>query len=344
MTVSPDQRAASPADPQASLRAELLGQVVGAQFELERALAEMPVAARAEGTQQLASLKALQRQIGSANPAMLHALRTDIATAVAIARAATQQGQSAATTTEGTVMLAEAASASREQVAAAMENMHRYDSFLQFGPGDSEADYRQREAERRRYVDAEQAKHTPTGDLNAAGGAMGQMVDAKAHGAGNSPEFKAQWDALAETTEKLRAQLVREGKDVSQFDQRLRDDLRTIMRTKGVADKDIDALFAAHGDSPLEGAKAIVNDGSDFQRLNVAIGKNGAESMDAPITTSVRSTPTMALDVNDVMAEFRTTGTITAELRPESTYAHGLGKAERPTTSAGRSGASQPVR
>lgn len=285
MTVSPDQGAASPPDPQVNLRAELLGQVVGAQFELERALAEMPVAARADGTQQLAALKDLQRQIGSANPAMLHTLRADIATAVAVARAVTGQTRDIAATPEGIAMLAEAASASRAQVTATMENMQRYDGFLQFGPGDSEADYRQREAERRAYIEQQQAKHTPTGDLNAAGGALGQMVDAKAHGAGDSPEFKAKWDALVATTERLRNEVRRSGGSTAEFDSNLKRDLRQIMKSKGLSDADIDARFAAHSD-PLEAAKAYVQGDSDLQSVDRAVRRANIQQPNVKETAS----------------------------------------------------------
>jgi hypothetical protein len=89
---------------------------------------------------------------------------------------------------------------------------------------------------------------------------MGQMADAGAHGAGNSPEFDRRWTALADSTQRLRDQLIRDGKDVSEFDDRLRDDLRQIMRAKGKADAEIDALLAAHPGNPIDAMRAFIMD------------------------------------------------------------------------------------
>lgn len=263
------------------MRAALLGQLVGAQFELERALAEMIPgnggSALAEGQQQLRMLKDLQAQIGTAGQKDLSAMRAAIGAAVTGAQTALQQSRTAANQPDA-ALLAEVAQTSREQVATLMRDMHRFDPDLRFASADDETAYRQREAARRADTDAQQAKHNPQGDLNAAGGVVGQMADAKAHGAGDNPEFQQRWNELVATTEKLRDEVRRNGGSTAEFDKRLRDDLRGILKSKGLTDVQIDAQFAAHPD-PLEAAKAFVSDSRDFGEIQR--GAERAVAMDA---------------------------------------------------------------
>jgi hypothetical protein len=51
-------------------------------------------------------------------------------------------------------ILVEAASASRQQVTALMQDMHRFDPYLHFASRDDGDAYRNREAERRTYIKA----------------------------------------------------------------------------------------------------------------------------------------------------------------------------------------------
>ncbi len=195
--------------------------------------------------------------------------------------------------------------------------MKDFDPYLQFGPGDMEADYRKREAERRAYIAAEQAKGTPQGDLNASGAAVGQMADAAAHGAANSPEFQSRWDALVDSTAKLRAQMVREGHDVSEFDNRLREDLRHIMKAKGVPDAKIDALFAANPNNPLEAAKAFVAEqkGTIGEKEIGEIARKAADYKDTAEVSRAPAPLPAAADamVVDAMAKFKASGVTLAE-------------------------------
>src|SRR5690349_326805 len=80
-------------DPQASLRAELLGQLVAAQFDLENTLAELNRSdAPADAVRSsLQTLGDLQRQVGTASPAFLNLLRSEIVAGAASAHATAQQ-------------------------------------------------------------------------------------------------------------------------------------------------------------------------------------------------------------------------------------------------------------
>jgi hypothetical protein len=213
-----------------------------------------------QGSQQLAVILALKGQLATSGPKQLAAISAQIATAVASAATTARQAEQASAAGDNSVSmsLTAARQTAREAVNEVMRGMKDFDSSLEFANGQDAADYHRREEARRAYIEAEQAKHTPQGDLNASGGAVGQMADAAAHGAAESPEFQRRWDKLVASTDALRTQLVRDGGDVSQFDAHLREDLRAIMRAKGVPDAKIDAMLAAHPDNPLEAVNAFV--------------------------------------------------------------------------------------
>lgn len=84
-----------PDDSQPSLRAELLGQIVGARFAIEAAMAEL---ARGGGNtagvqNQMQALAQLQRNIGSASLSDLAMMRGEIAAAVTQTHAVIEQGR-----------------------------------------------------------------------------------------------------------------------------------------------------------------------------------------------------------------------------------------------------------
>ncbi|WP_304537390.1 hypothetical protein [Sphingobium cyanobacteriorum] len=139
-----------------------------------------------------------------------------------------------------------------------MRDLRQYDGLLQF-ENDAEHDaYRQREEDRRKQHDAGIAEGGPEGALKASGAAYGQAVDLAVHGGSADPALLRRVDELAASTAALRAGMIRDGKDVSKFDENMRDDLRAIMRSKGKSDAEIDALLAAHPDNPMEAMKAFV--------------------------------------------------------------------------------------
>ncbi|RYM09536.1 hypothetical protein EWH12_14305 [Sphingobium cupriresistens] len=207
---------------------------------------------------QLAAISQLQQQINVADASTLAAMPAAVAGMVADVLATAQQGGAAVSGAEAAegADIASLAATSRATVNRTMQGMKDFD--LTFASAEDEAAYRRREAERLALIEAEQKKGTPEGDLNAAGAAVGQMADAAAHGAAADPRFQQRWEALMDSTEKLRAQIIREGGDVSKFDARLREDLRQIMKSKGKTDAEIDALLAAHPDNPMDAMKAFV--------------------------------------------------------------------------------------
>lgn len=186
----------------------MLGQIVGAQFALEHAIAELTRSAAgslalAQSNGELQSLMLLRREVGSAGPTMLAALHAQVAATVAAAQSVAEQGQATAARAES-AELSHLAAESRDQVTSLMRDMHRFDPYLRFASTEDQEAYRRREAERRTYIETQQARGTPEGDLNAANAALTQLRDAGAHGASRSPEYAERYSGLAASTERLR--------------------------------------------------------------------------------------------------------------------------------------------
>lgn len=322
MTFSEGQQPA--VDPEASLRTELTGAIAAAQFALESAIAELSQMGGdlSESRSQLAAIVQLRQQLGSASGATLANLRSEIVAASTAATSAIQQARTASANA-ATADLAQAASASREQVNSILQGMKDFDPYLQFDSKADEEAYRRREQERNQYIAAQQAKGTPEGDLNAAGATVGQMADAHAHGAGSSPEFETRWNALVGTTQRLRDEIVRSGGSTQAFDDRLRADLRSIMRSKGLSDTEIDARLAAHPDNPLEAAREFVGD-NDVQRLNrdVVVSQGLEPAPTVSVTMVASGLPDRS--TGDIMAKFRAAGITVDEHPADAGYAHGV--------------------
>lgn len=293
--------------------------MAGTQLAIERVIATLRAVGSAvppELDSQLGELTALRAEIASANPAELVALERAVNAQVAEATRAAQQAKSAAEPAAASEQVLAAADASRRAVQSTMEytrNLH-----LQFASEEDERGYREREAERAAYIAAQQAKHTPEGDLNAAGGAVGQMVDARAHGAGGA-EFERRWSELVETTAALREKVRAQGGSTKEFDEHLRADLRRIMKAKGLTDAEIDARFAANPD-PLEAAKAIVS-GGDLAAIQSS-SQQMAESERPQFVRSSEENPMAGHPARDPSNVLRAAGVIASETR--DAHGHGL--------------------
>ena len=199
-TVSAFGQPVSPADPEASLRAELLGQIVAAQFDLEDALAELERSGAPTDAlrSSLQSLGDLQRQIGVASPAALLTLRGEIAASASTGRAIAQQSRIAASSDSADDQLAATSARTRATIQRIGEDLFErrvLDSYLQFDSEVEERAYRQREAERQEYIRRELAKDTPEGARNAAAATVAQLDDARDHGADRSPAFDSMYGA-----------------------------------------------------------------------------------------------------------------------------------------------------
>jgi hypothetical protein len=301
----------------------LLGKLVAAQMALEKAIGELirSGASTTAADAQLTHLATLQTSIGTANAATLAAMSGEVAAAVAQSKAVTDQAREQATTASAgsALALADAARASRSAVNEAMDAARHFQ--LNFASPADEADYRKREDERSRYIAIQQAKHTPVGDLNASGGAIGQLVDAKAHGAHGS-EFDKQWSTLVATTEKLREQVRASGGSTKEFDDHLRVDLRQIMKSKGLSDSQIDAQFAAHPD-PLEAAKAYVAN-EDVSAITAKVDKSKALLTSTADDVKAAPQPVPPSTVDDAMAALKSAGVVASALEAGAAPAHGV--------------------
>lgn len=330
-------------DPEASLRAELTGAIAAAQIDIANAIAELARsgADSAALTNQSHALQQLQRSVGSANLGSLLALRGEIAVAVATTQTIAQQSRANATATEQAASLTTASAEVRRTVQSIGNDLFErklFDPYLAFGSAEEEAAYRRREAERQQAMASEFAKGTPTGNLNAAGIAIGQMADAKARGAGNSPEFESGWNELVKTTQRLRDEIARTGGSTQEFDDRLRADLRGIMKSKGLSDAEIDARLMAQADNPLEAAKAYVasNDELDTIRRSTHNARAVAERPSGIVTVSSTEQSHPDHGMADALAKLQGISLTDAADAHHGGFAHGLSVQGNGPTKTGR--------
>ena len=304
-------------DPQA-LRTELIGRAAGIHLQLEKligALRASGVPVPPDADSQLTDILVVQREIALARPADLPALTRQVSAMIAATAATVQQAQTASAQVAAAT-LADAAEASHHAVQSAMD--YTRGLTLRFTSDEDERGYRDREAERAAYIAAQHARHTPEGDLNASGATVGQMVDARAHGAGG-PEFEKHWNELVETTAKLRDAVHARGDSTKEFDDRLRADLRRVMKSKGLSDAEIDARFAANPD-PLEAAKAYVSD-EDVQHVKQKVGDSVLPTEKAEVANA--TPPPSSPASSDPYAKLRSAGVAVSE--PTGTdYVHGV--------------------
>jgi hypothetical protein len=257
-----------------------------------------------------------------------------VVAAVAATQASIADGQAAVAdaTAAGSLGLAGSAAAARAEVQSAMATMSHFDPFLRFASPQDEEDYRRREAARSAYIEAELARGTPQGDLNASAGVIGQMVDAKANGAGDSPEFQQRWRDLVATTQRLRDEVRRSGGSTTEFDNRLREDLRRILKAKGLSEAQIDAQFAANPD-PLEAAKAFVNDG-DVETISAQSARRADSALESGKAETIATTaPVVAPGTLDnAISDLKGFGFAAAEHDPANDPAHGVTLASAAST------------
>jgi len=312
---------------ESDIRQSILSELRGVEGLLEQSIAALAASGQSSDAQSnaLARVGLLQRQVSSAKSGDLAALKSDVSRFLGDAQHVIQlAGNAGAAKSEGAAKLEAVSAIARSEAFSAMAEMPKYDPYLQFSGEEDEATYRRREAERQARFNAETAKNTPEGNLNAAGAAVGQMADAGAHGATNSPEFQQRWDALVEITQKLRDQCIREGRNVAEFDRSLRDDLRRIMKAKGLTDAEIDARFAAHPDNPLAAAKDYIADVQGVDRLADHIKLNEASATEKTAAVAVVDpvTPTIS-SAEDAMAALRAAGVVVAD-QSGGAPAHGV--------------------
>jgi hypothetical protein len=282
---------------------ELREQLSSAQRELDLAMLDMREAGADESA--IATLRAqaqnlvqLQRAVTDRGRGSLDDLKGPITAAIAASTAVAMSGRETALAAKGTdaASMAAISAATRREVESLSRDMHErkiFDPYLSFASAEEEAEYRRREAENKRYIDAELAKGTPEGDLNAAGAAQGQMLDTAAHGAADSPEFKERWEALEKTAREQREAVRASGGSTEEYDKRIEDSVRRFLRSKGLTEDEIDkAIAATHGD-PLQAVKTYLESEKDAQALETearAVGpvKESAASADTDLKDAIR--------------------------------------------------------
>ncbi len=319
-----DQGTSSP-DPLASQRESLSRKLAAAQSTLTRALADLIRSGgdTASIAAQLQQISGLQGSIATADATKLLTLGGEVAAAVAQSQIVAQEARDQAATASAAQAgqsLSVAAATSRAALQDAMDSLAH--TPLKFATPEEEADYRRREEERREYMTAQQAKHTPEGDLNAAGAGVGQMVDAKVHGA-SGPEFQQRLDALMATTEKLREAAKANGVSTEEFDRHLREDLRRIMKSKGLSDAEIDARFAATPD-PLDAAKAYLRSDEDLAQVRDATQNINAKVAADPISNLGAHPITSHPDLNDALAKLSGAGLALTDHSATADFSHGV--------------------
>lgn len=147
-----------------------------------------------QGDQQLAQLLALKGQLATASPRRIASIVGEIATAVTVAASTARQAQQASAVNgqSSSATMASARQAAREALNdfdGAYFKQRKFDAYLSFASEEDEREFREREAQRQREIEAARAEGTPQGDKRALDLSIAQLKDAGAHGADKSPDY-----------------------------------------------------------------------------------------------------------------------------------------------------------
>lgn len=130
--------------------------------------------------------------------------------------------------------------------------------YLRFESAEEEAAFRDREARARAYIEAQLGRGTQEGNLNAGSGMLGHMLDAHAHGAGDSPDFLPRWNTLADKLQRQRAAMRAAGQSTEECDRNLAASARQYLKEKArLSDAEIDARLDGAA-SPLEAVRPFL--------------------------------------------------------------------------------------
>jgi hypothetical protein len=345
---SKDQQAL-PADPSNSTRAELLGRVLAAQSELALQIAELRRASSnpeviAQCEAQLSGLYSLQSSIASASPEGLSTLRTEVTGTIAAAAVLVQQARTATAADRATdaLQVAIISTVTRRTVESLQADLFGnriFDDYLRFASREDEEAYRRREAENRRYIQEQLAMNTPGGNLNAASGTIGQMLDAQANGAGASPDFMPRWNDISKAARGQRDAMQRAGQSTEEFDRNIRQTVRRFLAAKGLSETEIDTALSASPD-PLKAVEPYLKNAQDVQLLekpidrtqrqqvlsgrDLVIVQTVAVATDGDSATVITAQAETPISVADVMAKFKAAGVTTATAPANTEFAHGV--------------------
>jgi hypothetical protein len=320
MSTETTAQQAKPAEPERSLRAELSARIAAVMAEIEAGLAENSRAAggasgAGDAQAQLAMLATLQSAITSAQPAALPVLQAKLAWSLPAAQNTVAQMRAA--TAQATIQAAELAStseASRRTTRAIADDLFErriFDPYMKFGSDADEAQYRQREADARRYIDDQLAKNTPTGTLNATSAVAGQLLDAHAHGAGDSADFAPRWNEITQALDKQRSLMRAQGLSTEECDQNLRDSVRRYLAGKGLSPDQIDAQLRQSAD-PLDAAKPYLRSERDVQALQTAVETQAVAELPKVVTVSAQS-PGASAEFEALTASLQARGVVVTD-------------------------------
>lgn len=203
--------------------------------------------------------------------------------------------------------------------------------FLRFESAEDEEAFRKREADAHKYIEAQLARGTPEGNLNAGGGMLGHMLDAHAHGAGDSPEFMPRWNALAEKLERQRAAMHAAGQSTEECDRNLVASVRQYLKEKArLSEAEITALLAKAA-NPLDAVKPFLEKGHASRSLDEAaviiMDTARTKPEELPRVEAVGDDPKpdipMTVDPDALRARLKAAGIVTGD-NTESVVGHGL--------------------
>jgi hypothetical protein len=324
-------------------RGEALFELIRARTaEVQRAISMLPIdsALRAELEAAGSSLASVEESLALALASPNFPLRsadliqignTVTATSVANLVAEAMRGDPKSAERIGKE-LAAATAATRTTVTSLADDLFGrriFDAHLHFDSDDEKEAYRRREAERQRYLIEQLGRKTPQGDLNAAAAASGQMLDAHAYGAGNSPEWHPRWEELTANLARQRAAMKAAGHSTEEADAYLRNEVRRFLKAKGLTDDAMTAQIASAAD-PLEAMKPFLGKDGASRDLEKSV------ALKSTIITAVPQLETdpsnekpvaaLAVDLNAIASDLKAAGVMTDVVEDAG---HGLGKQDR---------------
>lgn len=189
-------------DPNASIRADLLEQIAGAQAALESDIELLRHAAAMSGDGaalavaqgQMSRLAGLQHRIEHAQSGGLAAIRAEVMASVVATQATAQQARATVASAHAAEMALHAAQAEAHRVTGDFVRdfyeQKIFDKYLDFAsPEDAQA-YREREEARRKAIEEARALGTPEGELQVLRLTKEQLLDAGRYGAASSPDYQ----------------------------------------------------------------------------------------------------------------------------------------------------------
>jgi hypothetical protein len=127
------------------------------------------------------------------------------------------------------------------------------------------------------------------------------MLDAHAHGAGDSPEWQPRWNELTETIERQRAAMKAAGQSTEEYDRNIKKDVRRFLKDEQhLSDSEIDARLAGAAD-PLDVVKPYLKGDKDARMLEENLRTMPADA--SPVTErTAAATPGEIAAANDAPA------------------------------------------